>query len=100
MEWTEKENRVAVVALHKCGIERARISVLLKTLNITCVFVSHTVKLFLDTGGVSDHKRSGQPRMVRTPQVNNRNSVLKQKNHGYCIENHELHYQTRLGTFK
>jgi hypothetical protein len=22
MEWTDKENHVAVIALHKCGIER------------------------------------------------------------------------------
>ena len=36
------------------------------------VFVYRTVKkLFLDTGEVSDHKRSGQPRVVHTPQVIN-----------------------------
>ena len=64
-----------------------------------------TVKLFLDMLGVSDHKRSSWPRVVHTPQVIkavrsriNRN----QKNHGlengFCAENHESHYQTRLGT--
>ena len=35
------------------------------------VFVYHTVKLFLDTGGVGDHKRSCWPRMVHIPQVIN-----------------------------
>lgn len=86
MEWTDKENRVAVVALHKCGIERARIFELLKPLNITRVFAYRTVKLFLDTGGVSDRKRSGRPRVSRTPQVINAvrsrikgNPVQKQK---------------------
>ena len=60
MEWTEKENHIAVIALHKGGIEKTRMFELLKPLNTTCVFVYHTVKLFLDTGGVSDRKRFGQ----------------------------------------
>ena len=33
-----------------------------------CVYVYHTLKLILDMGGVSDHKRFGQPRMFRMPQ--------------------------------
>ena len=33
MEWTNKEIRVAVIALHKFEIERARIFELLKPLN-------------------------------------------------------------------
>ena len=69
VEWTDKENCIAVVALHKCGIERALIFELLKPLNITRVFVYHTVKLFLDMGGVSDRKRSGKPCVVHMPQV-------------------------------
>ena len=44
----DKENRIAVIALHKCRIERTH-----------NVFVYHTVKLFLDTGGISDRIRSG-----------------------------------------
>ena len=40
-----------------------------KPLNIMHVFVYLIVKLFLDTGGVSDHKRSGQPCMVHTAHV-------------------------------
>ena len=35
------------------------------------VFVYRTVKLFLNMGGVTDHKISGWPRMVCTPQVIN-----------------------------
>ena len=34
---TDKENRIAVIDLHKCGIERARTFELLKLLNIACV---------------------------------------------------------------
>ena len=71
MEWTDKENYTAVLDLHKCGVERAYIFELLKLLDITHVFVYHTVKLFLDTGGVSDHKRSSWPCVVHTPQVSN-----------------------------
>ena len=39
MDWADKENRIAVIALHKCGIERARIFELLKPLNIMPVSV-------------------------------------------------------------
>ena len=39
----------------------------LKLLNITLIFVYHTVKLFLDMGGLSDRKRSDWPSMVCTP---------------------------------
>ena len=60
---------LVVIALHKCGIERARMFQLIIPLNTKPVFVCFTVELFLDTGGVSDRKRSGRPRVVRTPQV-------------------------------
>ena len=60
MEWTEKENRIADIALHKCRIESACIFELLKPLSIKHVFVYRTVTLYLDTGGVSDRKRSSQ----------------------------------------
>jgi hypothetical protein len=86
MEWTDKENHIAVITLHKCRVEGAHIFQLLKQLNIMCVFVCHTVKLFLDVGGVSDHKRSGWPCMIHMPQVINtvrsrinQNPVQKQK---------------------
>ena len=54
MEWAD-----TVLALHKCGIQRPRISELLKPLNITRVVVHRTVELNLGTGGVSDRKRAG-----------------------------------------
>ena len=69
MELIDKENRVAVIALHKCGIERTRIFELLKPLNITSVFVHRTVKLFMYTGGVSVRKSSDRLRVVRTLQA-------------------------------
>ena len=37
MEWIDKENLIAVIALQKCGIERARIYELLIPLYITRV---------------------------------------------------------------
>ena len=49
MEWIGKDNRIAIIDFHKCGIERARIFELAKSLNITLVFVYRTVKLFLKT---------------------------------------------------
>ena len=77
---------------------------LLKPLNIRRVFVYRTVKLFLVMGGVSDCKRSGQPHVVCMPQVIDAVRSRISKNHdsgnGYCTENHESHYQTRLGAFK
>ena len=69
MEWADIENSIAVIALHKCKIERACIYELLKLLSIMHVFVDYTVKLLLDRGGVSDHKRSGRPHVVHMPQV-------------------------------
>ena len=42
----DKQKRIAVIALHKCGIERAYIFELLEPLNNMHVFVYHTLKLF------------------------------------------------------
>lgn len=69
MEWSNKENRIAIIALHKCKVERARIFDLLKPLKIKRDFVYRTVKLFEDTGGVNDRNKSGRPRTARTPQA-------------------------------
>jgi hypothetical protein len=69
MDWrTDKENRIAVIPLHECGLERARIY-LLKPLSITLDLVYRTVTLFLDTGGLNDRKISGRSRVVRAPQL-------------------------------
>jgi hypothetical protein len=90
MEWTYKENHIAIIAVYKYGIERARVFELLKLLHIKHVFLYCTVNLFLNMEGESDRRRSGWPRVVCTPQVINavrsrinRNPVQKQqKNHG------------------
>ena len=70
IEWTDKKNRIAVIALHKCGIERACIFELLKQLNITRVFMYHIVKLFLEMEGVIV-KDPGRSRVICTPQIIN-----------------------------
>ena len=87
MEWTDKENRIAVM-LFISAEERAHTFELLKPLNTMRVFVNRTVKLHLETGGVSDCKRSDWPCVVCKPQVNNafrsrinQNPVRKQRNH-------------------
>ena len=54
---------------HRYRIERAHSFELLKQLHITCIFVYHTVKLFLDNEKVSNRERSGRPRLVHMPQV-------------------------------
>ena len=64
MECTYKENHITVIALHKHGK-------VTKTVKYYVCFVYYTVKLLLNMGGVSDCKRSGHPRMVRTPQISN-----------------------------
>lgn len=69
MEWGDVENRIAVIALHKCGYERGDIFKMLQPLQISRMFVYRAVKLFEDTGGVRDRQRSGRPRVVRTPQA-------------------------------
>lgn len=86
MEWSTKENRIAVIALHKCGMEKKKIFNTLKPLKINLRFVYRAIKLFEDTGDINDHERSGRPRIVRTPRAIaavrsrlNRNPVRKQK---------------------
>lgn len=69
MEWGDIENRVVVVGLHKCNMEKGEIFRILRPLGITRNFVYRTVKLFEDTGGVRDRQRSGRPRTVRTPSA-------------------------------
>jgi len=38
VEWTDKDNYVALIAFHSCGIERAHIFEVLKPLNNMHVF--------------------------------------------------------------
>ena len=57
MERTDTENRITVIALHKCGIERARTFELLKPLNIMRIFVYRTVKKFLFCSYATGYQR-------------------------------------------
>nr|BAG15923.1 transposase [Bombyx mandarina]BAG15924.1 transposase [Bombyx mandarina]BAG15925.1 transposase [Bombyx mandarina] len=69
MEWTLKEDRVAVIALHRCGYPAIQIFNILKNLNITKRFVYRTIKRYNEDSSVDDRSRSGRPRSVRTPAV-------------------------------
>lgn len=69
MEWTLKEDRVAVIALHRCGHSPHMIFKLLGNLKISRRFVYRTIKRYTEQGSVDDKKRSGRPRTVRTPAV-------------------------------
>lgn len=69
MEWGDIENRVVVIGLHKCKMQKGEIFRTLQPLGITRCFVYRTIKLFEDTGGVRDRQRSGRPRTVRTPEA-------------------------------
>ncbi|CAG4973152.1 unnamed protein product [Colias eurytheme] len=86
MEWTLKENRIAVLALHRCGHSPSTIFRLLKNLKITRRFVYRTINRYNEVSSVEDKKRTGRPRSARTPAVIKaikarirRNPVRKQK---------------------
>lgn len=68
MEWSDKENRVTVVGLHKAGHDKSTIFKLLKPLGITKMFVYRTIKRFDEHKTIDDLPRSGRPRTVRTPR--------------------------------
>ncbi|RVE52632.1 hypothetical protein evm_002751 [Chilo suppressalis] len=85
-ERTLKEDRVAVIALHRCGYAPIKFFDILKNLNITKRFVYRTIKRYNEDSSVDDRSRSGRPRSVRTPAVikaakerNQRNPKRKQK---------------------
>ncbi|RVE41612.1 hypothetical protein evm_013738 [Chilo suppressalis] len=64
MEWTLKEDRVAVIALHRCSYAPIQIFDILKILNITKRFVYRTIKRYNEDSSVDDRSRSGRPRSV------------------------------------
>jgi transposase len=66
MGWGFKENRVAVIALHKRGKSDSQIFELLKPLKISGNFVYRAVKRYKELWGVEDRARSGRPGRVRT----------------------------------
>lgn len=69
MEWGDKENRIAVIALHKCGMEKRKILTTLMKLKISRSFVFRTIKRFEETSGIADRQRSGRPRTSRSVRV-------------------------------
>jgi transposase len=86
MDWGVKENRIAVIALYKVGMEPSHIFETLKKLEISRMFVYRTIQRYTGTSSIDDSKRSGRPRSVRTIQAVNavrarirRNPIRKQK---------------------
>jgi len=83
MEWGKKENRIAVLTLHKCGDPPTTIFKLLWKLNITQKFIYRTIQRYNETLFIEDKPRTDRPRSVRTPAVIKariaRNPIRKQK---------------------
>lgn len=69
MEWGVKENRIAVIALHKCNKGPKEIFELLQPLQITMKFVYRTINRYTEASSVDDRPRSGRPRTIRTKKV-------------------------------
>ena len=65
MEWGFKENRVAVIALHKCGESDSKIFKLLKPLKISRNFVYLKIKRYKELWSVEDRARSGRLKSLR-----------------------------------
>lgn len=92
-----KENRIAVIALHKCGKNANQIFELLKPLGISKMFVYRAINRFVESSQLEDRPRSGRPRVARTSAVVKavrerirRNPLRKQK-----IMSRELDISTR-----
>jgi transposase len=86
MEWDFKENRVAVIALHKCGKSDSQIFKLLKPLKISRNFIYRAIKRYKELWGVKDRARSGHLKSVTAEagiktvrQRIRRNPLWKQK---------------------
>jgi hypothetical protein len=60
-----KENRVAVIPLHKCGKSDSQIFKLLKPLKISRNFFYQAIKSYEELWGVEDKARSGLLKSVR-----------------------------------
>jgi len=65
MEWGFKENRVAVITLHRCGKSDSEIFKLLKPLKISRNFVYRAIKRYKELWGVEVRDRSGRLKSVR-----------------------------------
>jgi hypothetical protein len=65
MEWGFKENRLAVIALYKCGKSDYQIFKLLKPLKISRNFVCREIKRYKELWIVEDRAQSGRLKSVR-----------------------------------
>jgi hypothetical protein len=65
MEWGVKENRAAVIALHKCGKSDSQIFEILKPLKIRRKFDYLAIKLYKEPWGAEDRVQGS----VRTPEA-------------------------------
>ena len=86
MEWGLKENRVAVIALHKCGKSDSQIFKLLKPLKISRNFIHRAIKRYKELWSIEDRARSGRLKSVRAEapiktvgETIRRNPLWKQK---------------------
>lgn len=66
MEWGCKENRIAIIALHKVGFAPMDIFKTLKKLGINRMFIHRTINRYIKDGRIDDNPRSGRPRDIRT----------------------------------
>lgn len=71
MEWGLYEDRIAVLALHRCGKRAKEMATTLKPIGINERFVFRTIARFKETGEAIDRIRSGRPKIVRTERVVN-----------------------------
>jgi transposase len=65
VEWGFKENRVAVIALHKCGKPDSQNFKLSKPLKISRNFIYQAIKRYKELWGVEDRARSGRLKSAR-----------------------------------
>jgi transposase len=86
MDWGFRENRVAVIALHKCGKSDSQILKLLKPLKISRNFIYRAIKRYKKLWGVEDRDRSGRLKNARAEAAIKRvrerirrNTLWKQK---------------------
>jgi transposase len=97
MEWGFKENRVAVIAIHKCGKSDSQIFKLLKPFKISRNSVYWAIKRYKELWSVEDRAWSGRLKSVRAEaaiktvrQRIRRNRLWKQK-----IMSRELNISTQ-----
>ena len=67
MDWGSKENRIAVVVLHKCSKTRMEIFALLKPFNIKKKFVRRAINRYNELCSVNDRPRSGHSHTAQIP---------------------------------